>query len=182
MSYTIVGMFPENEQAENALHKLSDAGFSTEDYLYSKYSHTKDVKNVNGVGYDHYDYDEDEKTSGFWNWLFGEDEQENKRKYSYAGSKNNIVTVYAENLEKAEKAKTVLDDNGAINVHDESRDYLKGKYNTENSGTEINEAERARIISKAKNNLYFSENRSYSVRTQGMDNDMDSQGSNDRIV
>lgn len=182
MSYTIVGMFPENVQAENATNKLSDAGFSTEDYSYSKYSHIKDV-NTADAQYDHYDYEEDEKTSGFWDWLFGgDDEVEHRRRYSYAGSKNNIVTVFAENMEQAEKARLILDEQGAINVHDESRDYVAKKYSTEGKSTNLDEAERARIISKAKNNLYFTDSRSYSVRSQGMDNDMDSQGSNDMIV
>lgn len=171
MSYTIVGMFPTNEAADKASDKLDNSGFEKEDYNVSRYSTTGDYDKTS----DKYHYEEDEKTSGFWNWLFGDDNDQ-KNKYSYAGTKSNMVTVYTDDLERAEKAKEIMNDQGAINVND----FTKDRYKDTNTSHELSSDERARIINKAKNNLYFTnENRTYNMRPEGMDSDMDSQASND---
>ena len=170
MSYTVVGMFPTNEQADKASDKLDNAGFKKEDYNVSRYS-TSGELHENTTDYE---LEEDEKTTGFWNWLFDAD-HDNKKKYSYAGSKNNLVTVYTDDVTRAEKARDLMNENGAINVNEFTKDRFAS---TESS--DIDEEERARIIAKAKNNLYFTnENRTYNIRSKGMDSDMDSQGSND---
>ena len=174
MSYTIVGMFPTNEEADKASNKLDSSGFEKEDYNVSRYSTSGDYDKSSNS----YQYDEDEKTSGFWNWLFGEDEDE-KKKYSYAGTKSNMVTVYTDDLDRAEKAKEIMNDQGAINVNDFTKDRY-GNNDAASKSVNLSEDERARIINKAKNNLYFTnESRTYSMRSEGMDSDMDSQGSND---
>lgn len=171
MAYTVVGMFPTNNDADNAANQLDRSGFAKEDYSVSKYS-TTGVYDKNSSNYH---FEEDEKTGGFWNWLFGEDEQE-KNKYSYAGTKSNLVTVYADDLDRAEKARDIMNDQGAINVNEFTKDRYKTDENTTKS-TDISEQQRARIISKAKNNLYFTEEqRFYNVKDEGMENDMDSQG------
>lgn len=170
MSYTIVGMFPTNEDADNASNKLDNAGFQKEDYHVSRYSTTGEY-NQNSPDYE---FEEDEKTSGFWNWLFGED-ADNKKKYSYAGSKSNLVTVYTDDVNRAEKARDLMNENGAVNVNE----FTKDRYSSSDNN-DIDPQERARIIAKAKNNLYFTnENRTYNMSSKGMDSDMDSQGSND---
>ncbi len=177
MSYTIVGMFPKDSQAENATNKLSDAGFTAEDYHISKFFR-KDVFGTNDYFADnhpHFHFEEEEKASGFWNWLFG-DEEHTKQEYSYAATKNNVVTVFADTLENAEKAKNILNSEGAINVHSEAKNQVAHQTTTPESKYEINEAEQARIINKAKNNLHFTNDRSFNISRKGMDNDMDSQG------
>lgn len=174
MAYTIVGMFPTNEDADQASDKLNSAGFQKEDYNVSRYSTSGEYDTTKSD----YDYKEDEKTSGFWNWLFGDDE-DNKQKYSYAGTKSNMVTVYTDEVDRAEKARDIMNDNGAINVNDFTKDRYANQTNapTENH---LSADERARIVNKAKNNLYFTEeNRNYSVSSKGMDSDMDSLGSRD---
>ncbi|WP_417431440.1 hypothetical protein [Halpernia sp.] len=183
MSYTIVGMFPKHEKAENALAKLNEEGFTSEDYHISKFSRNGDLdaEDYSADDHPHFHYNEDEKTSGFWNWLFG-DEEHSKKKYSYAATKNNIVTVFADTLENAEKAKNILNNEGAINVHNETKDYMMRNSGENKSKYELSENERARIINKAKNNLYFTNERSYTVKNEGMDNDMDSQGSKDTAL
>lgn len=175
MSYTIVGMFPTNEAAITASHELDKAGFEKEDYQVSHYSTSGDYDP------DHdYDYEEDEKTTGFWNWLFG-DNDEDKKRYSYAGTKSNIVTVYTDDLEKAEKAKSIMNGNGALNVNE----LTKGRYSKSDiatAGTPLPSDEQARIISKAKNNLYLTQsNRNYNLRTVGMSDPMDAAGVEDDI-
>lgn len=174
MACTVVGMFPTNEDADNAAVQLDQSGFAKEDYTVSKYS-TTGVYEKNSSDYH---FEEDEKTGGFWNWLFGDDELE-KNKYSYAGTKSNLVTVYTNDLDRAEKARDIMNDQGAINVNEFTKDRYENNVSTKKSH-DLSEQQRARIISKAKNNLYFTEEqRFYTVKDEGMENDMDSQG-NDR--
>ena len=172
MSYTIVGMFPTNEAADRAAHELNAAGFEKENYNVSGYSTTGD--------YDpdlEYDYDEDEKTTGFWDWLFGDDEN-NRSKYSYAGTKSNMVTVYADNAEHAEKARDIMNEQGALDVNDITKDRYTTEQNSDKNN--LSQKERARIINKAKNGLYLTDDtRNYSFRNRGMTNEMDSLGSQD---
>ncbi|WP_156831987.1 hypothetical protein [Kaistella palustris] len=166
MSYTIVGMFPTPEEADKASDKLDSAGFKKEDYHVSRHNTTGEYDAAKG-----YDYEEDKKTGEFWNWLFGDDEDD-KNRYSYAGTKSNLVTVYTDDLDRAEKARDIMNDQGAINVND----FTKDRYE---SNTKVSAEEKARIIAKAKNNLYFTEEtRNYKTRPRGMDSDMDSQGDN----
>ena len=171
MSYTIVGMFPTTEAADRASHELNAAGFEKENYNVSGYSTSGDYDTDLG-----YDYDEDEKTTGFWDWLFGDDDN-NKSKYSYAGTKSNMVTVYADSKEHAEKARDIMNEQGALDINDITKDRYAAE---KSSDKNLSEKERARIINKAKNSLYLtSDTRNYSVRNRGMSNDMDSLGSED---
>lgn len=170
MSYTVVGLFPTNEMADDASNRLDSAGFEKEDYKVSRYE-------TNGEYDADYDYDEDEKTTGFWNSLFGDNDADKKR-YSYAGTKSNVVTVYTDDIDRAEKARDIMNDHGAINVSD----FTKERYSTEEFASPDNnltESERARIINKAKNDVFFNETRTYNLRNRGtgMVNDMDSMGS-----
>lgn len=170
MSYTIVGMFPNNEDVDKVADQLNSAGFPKEDYNVSRYS-TSVLDDNNSKNYN---YKQDEKTSGFWNWLFG-DNEDDRSKYSYAGTKSNIVTVYTNDMDRAEKAREIMNDEGAINVNE----FTKERYpDTTAKSTELSEKERARIISKAKNNLYFTDgDRFYDTASDGMESDMDSEGS-----
>ncbi|MBW8360769.1 MAG: hypothetical protein K0M56_01130 [Kaistella sp.] len=172
MSYTVVGMFPTTDDADQASNKLDNAGFAKEDYRVSRYSTSGEIS-----GETDFEYEEDEKTTGFWNWLFGDNETD-KNRYSYAGTKSNLVTVYTDNLDRAEKAKEIMNEQGAINVND----FTKDRYAQEESASPDNhltDRERARIINKAKNDLYLTqEYRSYTVADKGMTNEMDSQGNN----
>lgn len=172
MSYTIVGMFPTATNADQASSKLDSAGFSKENYSVSRYTTDGEYDpNTN------HSFQEDEKTSGFWDWLFGENEEE-RGKYSYAGTRSNIVTVYTDDLDSAQKAREILNNQGAINVNDFTKDKFPANEATHNSG--LPEDQYARIIAKAKNDVYLTdENRVYTVKREGMESDMDSQGFRD---
>ena len=80
-------------------------------------------------------------------------------------------------MDLAERAKEIMDDEGAINVNEFTKERYPTTDATANS-TDISEKERARIISKAKNNLYFTDgDRFYDTASDGMESDMDSEGS-----
>lgn len=175
MAYTVVGFFPNNTDAERASEKLDNNGFSKEDYNVSRYNRSEVIENDLD-----YDYEEDEKTTGFWDWLFGESD-ENKR-YSYAGTKSNIVTVYTDDADRAEKARDIMNDMGAVNVNDFTKDYYpqSEEYINEVTDDGISEGERARILAKARYGAYLDSDRSYKFRRrEGMDGRMDSFGSED---
>lgn len=180
MAYTVVGLFPNHEMASTASNQLDTAGFEKENYNISNYSTSGEY---NPDSERDFEYEEDEKTSGFWDWLFGEDETE-KRKYSYAGTKSNVVTVYTDDLDRAEKAREILNSNGAIDVNDASKDYVTEDHEefiSTNSNT-ITEAEKARILNKARNDIYISPSeRTYSWKRRGMSHDMDSMGNADDL-
>lgn len=110
MSYTVVGLFPSNEMADAASNRLDEAGFSKEDYNSSRARSEGDFDA-------HDDYDEDEHTKGFWETLFGDNESE-QRAYSYAGTKSNVVTVYTDDRDRAERAREIMDQAGATSVDD----------------------------------------------------------------
>ncbi|QOW09973.1 hypothetical protein Q73A0000_06160 [Kaistella flava (ex Peng et al. 2021)] len=169
MSYTIVGMFPNHEDADKVADQLDNAGFPKEDYIVSRYSTT----GLDDKTSSNYQFKEDEKTSGFWQWLFGDSEDE-KKKYSYAATKSNIVTVYTDDIDRAEKAKEIMNDQGAININEFTKDRYPEPTVKHN---DLSEAQYARIISKAKNNLYFTDStRFYDTASDGMESDMDSEG------
>ena len=174
MSYTIVGMFPNTEDAARASEKLDNNGFSKEDYYISNYR-----RNVSTDSDLDYEYEEDEKTTGFWDWLFGEDDNSRKR-YSYAGTKSNLVTVYTDDINRAEKARDIMNDMGAINVNDFTKEYYPESEEFVNEGVTtdgISEGERARIIAKARYGAYLDNERNYTFRKRdGINNTMDSQG------
>lgn len=169
-------MFPNNEDVDTVVAQLNSAGFPVEDYHISRIS----TASIDHSTTTQLNYKEDEKTSGFWNWLFGDNDDERER-YSYAGSKSNIVTVYTDEIDRAEKAREIMNNEGAINVNEFTKD---GYTNSDNSSgsADLTEKERARIINKAKNNLYFTDgNRFYDVDRSGMESDMDSDGTGNAL-
>lgn len=173
MAFTVIGHFTNTEEAEKAIQNLAAAGFSQNDFFLSKY-------NVSGVQASEYDFDDDERTAGFWNHLFGENED--RMRHSYAASRSNVVTVYADNQARAEEARNILDDAGAADMDELSKGYRKPAV-TGNDEYPISEEKRARILSKARNDVYLLDpERNYNLRNRGeMDSTMDAMGGADRV-
>lgn len=165
MSYTIIGIFPNDTECRNVVTKLEEAG------LYD-YSITKsEVEAIEKI-------DTDRKAS-FFDWLFDRDTVETDR-YEYASIDSHTISVYTDTEEDANAAKTILDDNGAIDVEEKTRTYLADKYPDTPNEYPISESKRARIIAKAKNDLYFTDERvPSSTPEQGMVDKMDSLGKKD---
>lgn len=165
MSYTIIGIFPNENESRNVVKKLEEAE------LYDYTISNSEVEALEKV-------DTDRKAS-FFDWLFDRDEVE-KDRYEYASIDSHTVTVYAETEDDANAAKRILDDNGAIDVEEKTRGYLTEKYPNNHHEYPIPESTRARIIAKAKNDLYFTDERKAAYRPEkGMSDEMDSQGAKD---
>ena len=77
-----------------------------------------------------------------------------------------------------------MNNNGAIDVNDASKDYISDESEEfiSSSNNSITETERARILNKARNDIYMSPSeRTYSWKRRGMTSDMDSMGNADNI-
>ena len=165
MSYTVFGIFPNQEEYNEVITKLENAGFY--DYTITQ-SEKKTLETVDHT-----------KNKGFWNWLF-DDSSVDQDRYEYASINSATVTVYVDNEDDANVVKSILDENGAIDIEEKTRDYISGKYTDTHHEYPISEHKRARIIAKAKNNLYFTGERSASYKPEkGMSDEMDSLGNKD---
>ncbi len=165
MSYTIIGIFPNETESRDVVRKLEEAG------LYDYTISTSEVEALEKVDTD--------RKAGFFDWLFDRDVVE-KDRYEYASIDSHTVTVYAEEEDDANAAKRILDENGAIDVEEKTRSYLSEKYPDTHHEYPISESTRARIIAKAKNDLYFTDERKAAYRPEkGMSDEMDSQGAKD---
>ncbi|MFC4162179.1 hypothetical protein ACFOWU_00835 [Epilithonimonas zeae] len=165
MSYTIIGIFPNETESRNVITKLEEAG------LYDYSLTNSEIEALEKI--------DTPKEQSFFDWLFDRNEIETDR-YEYASIDSNTITVYTETEEDANAAKAILDDNGAIDVEEKTRGYLAEKYPDTHKEYPISESTRARIIAKAKNDLYFTDNRSEAYRPEkGMSDEMDSQGRKD---
>lgn len=119
MTHTVVGLFDSKEEARDAMQELVKAGFIKEEVDVSnrKFS-TADVTPTTDKSGDLTD-----DVSNFFNYLF-EDDDMTRRTYTYAAREAEaILTVQADDEDRAEKAADILDDNGAIDVNDRALKY-----------------------------------------------------------
>lgn len=163
MAYTVVSVFPQTVNTEEIKKDLRDKGFNEANIIVSK-------SNVE-AGLNH--YQEDEKTQGFFNYVFAHDAEMLDAYRTHSVGKNNVV-VYADDLEQARLAKSVLNEKGALEVYrkpsDHQKDIPEGMTEQEYDG----------IIAKAKHNIYFLDpERTYSPNSRGMGDTMDDLGSKD---
>lgn len=117
MELTVVGVFDDASEAKKAVDKLISEGFSRDQIDMSAHTAQTDT------------YEDDYEDSGvveFFKNLFGDDDDNDHRKYSRVGSRGSIVTVHAMTEDRAEDAADILDDCGALNVHDRAEQYGYG--------------------------------------------------------
>jgi hypothetical protein len=171
MSYTIIGIFPNQSESRDVITKLEEAGLYEYSLANSEIEALDNVDTVEKV--------DTNKKASFFDWLFDRDVVETDR-YEYASIDSRTITVYAETEDDANAAKKILDENGAIDVEEKTRGYLAEKYPDTHNEYPISESTRARIIAKAKNDLYFTDNRGSAYTPEkGMSDEMDSQGRKD---
>ena len=128
MNYTVVGFFNEKDEAQKASQKLTNDGFEKNQVDVSPFRTEGDYKEND------YEYKEEENTTGFWNWLFGDDDDNEVRdRHSRVGARTHVVSVYANDESKAKKAATVLDNCGALDVDDYDRKMkIRDNYDSSN--------------------------------------------------
>ena len=163
MAYTVVSVFPVTVDTEEIKRDLKENGFNEANIIVSK-------SNVES-GLNH--YQEDEKTRGFFDYVFAHDAEMLDAYRKNSIGRNNVV-VYADDLERAKVAKTVLNNHGALEV------YKKSSEEQKNIPEGMTEEEYNGIIAKAKHDIYFLDpERTYSPTSRGMEDTMDDLGSKD---
>lgn len=118
MAQTVVGMFDNSSEAQQAIQALVSAGISRDRIDLSSSnlgssdssSHTSSNDHENGI-------------TRFFKNLFGDDDDD-ADKYSHVASKTqSIVTVHSQSNDEAETAADILDDNGAVDVDEKATQY-----------------------------------------------------------
>ena len=133
MTQTVVGLFNTASKAQQAVQQLTGNGFSSSDVDLSigssMGSNTAGSNTDFNLDTDN-NKDQESGVSRFFKNLFGSDDETNATRYSNAASRgNSVVTVHAKSSDEAERAASILDDNGAINV-DEDADDDYNRYDT----------------------------------------------------
>ncbi len=121
MAFTVVGVFDNATEAQNAVDELVRDGFSRSNIdlsaqrgEYSDNEVVDDSKGDSGIG-------------GFFSSLFGTDDDEDRRnRYTRVGERSSIVTVHVMTNDEAERASDILDDNGAVDVDEQDAQYGYG--------------------------------------------------------
>ena len=144
MLYIVVGLFPTQLEVDKVLLKLENAGYN--DY---NLSHSDGEISQNAAI---------DKKNGFWNWLFDDNHLDIAR-FEYASIDHNTITVHLKTEQDAHIVKDILDNNGAVNVEEKTQEYMTENYAVSPREYLISESKNAKIIAKAKNNLFFTNNR-----------------------
>jgi uncharacterized protein (TIGR02271 family) len=125
MAQTVVGLFNSASEAQQAVQKLMSAGFiqSNVDVAAQDAQNAQQMAATSSSSSNSGD-----GVSNFFSNLFGGDDNDDARAYTTATrSGRSVVTVHAASADEAERARDLLDDNGAIDVH---AGYAQGSYGT----------------------------------------------------
>ncbi|MBA3647661.1 MAG: YsnF/AvaK domain-containing protein [Chitinophagales bacterium] len=124
MTHTVIGMFDDASQAEQAIQELTNNGFNIDNIDIAKRSSSGEANNTGG-SYRGSTSDATESESGigrFFNSLFGNTEEASS--YAEVAHKSSsIVTVHAETEESATLASEILDRYGSVDVNERANQY-----------------------------------------------------------
>ncbi|GAB3724316.1 DUF2382 domain-containing protein [Spirosoma lituiforme] len=117
---TVIGVFDNASDAQDAVDKLISNGFSRDSIDLSTQA-ASDFTDTDTTRADRDDA-HDSGIGGFFSSLFGSDSDDSK-KYSHAASRSSIVTVHAQSSDEAEQAADLLDEYGAVDVDERAAEY-----------------------------------------------------------
>lgn len=123
MTQTVVGLFDNASEAQQAVQELLSSGFTNANVDISSVapgttSGSTDLSSGTN--------DNESGISKFFKNLFGDDNDDADKYSTVASRSNSIVTVYAQSADEAERAADILDDNGAIDVDEKGSQYGYG--------------------------------------------------------
>jgi len=132
MSKTVVALFNNSNEAQQAIDTLIDEGFDRTSVDLSNSNSNTSYSN-DSTGYNDSNRDTNESgISRFFNSLFGDNDEADK--YSKVAQRNScVVTVHATSSEEAQRAADILDASGAMDVNEKAQEYGYGT-----TGTNIN--------------------------------------------
>jgi stress response protein YsnF len=129
MTQTVIALFNDAAEAQQAVDTLVDQGFQRSDVDLS----TNNTDS--GYNYDNSSRDTNESgISRFFNSLFGNNDDAGK--YTKVAERNNsVVTVHVESIEEARRAADILDASGAMDVNEKATEYGYGT-----TGVDVNKS------------------------------------------
>ena len=136
MAHTVIGIFDDASEAQNAVDQLISQGFSrhnidlsagrgndttgSDALIPDRHANTSGTRTEELV-----DDTKDVGSSvgGFFSSLFGSDDDEDTKMYSSVASRGSVVTVHADTDAQAEQAADILDEAGAVDVNERAAQY-----------------------------------------------------------
>jgi len=140
MSQTVIGIFDNTTEAQQALQQLISAGISQDRIDIStpgtSGSTTSDYNTSSSTSGSYNNNDDDDSVGKFFRNLFGSDDDDNYRTYSEVGRRGSIITVHANSAQEAQSAARILDEYGAVDVDERATQYRsQATTDTATSGT-----------------------------------------------
>ena len=122
MAQTVVGLFNSASEAQQAVQQLMTAGFIQSNVDVA----AQDAQQAQQLAATSTTSGAEDGIGNFFSNLFGGSDNDDARAYTTAtrGGRS-VVTVHAASADEAERARDILDDNGAIDVHE---GYAQGSY------------------------------------------------------
>ena len=137
MAQTVIGIFKDSAEAQDARQHLLKNGFSDDRIDLAAQSATNYSGDTTRT-----DQDEDfgDRVSKFFKNLFGDEDEATS--YSRAASHGTVVTVHAMDEQEAERAADILDDYGAVDVNEYAASYGNSMGQTTSGTTTSSEMDR----------------------------------------
>jgi len=129
MAQTVIGIFDNASEAQQALQQLVSSGFS-EDRIDISTANNGTGNTTTGSTTDNYD---DDSFSGFFRSLF--DSNDDVDRYTTVGRRGTVITVHAQSMQEAERAADILDNNGAVDIDERAQQFGGTTSNTGTTGT-----------------------------------------------
>ncbi len=121
MAQTVIGVFDNANEAQDAVDQLASEGFSRDDIDLSTRAATETDASDTAA---RRDGDDNESGIGkFFRSLFGSDDDDTTRKYATVANRGSVVTVHAQTEDEAERAADILDEAGAVDVDERAAEY-----------------------------------------------------------
>ncbi|GAB4025579.1 YsnF/AvaK domain-containing protein [Spirosoma gilvum] len=125
MVLTVIGIFDESSEAQQAVDTLVKEGFSQNNIDLSA-GRSLDTMTTSSTRSDSDEDTKDTGIGGFFSSLFGGDDEDDTRRYSSVAERGSVVTVHATSEDEAERAADILDEAGAVDVDERAAQYGYG--------------------------------------------------------
>jgi len=118
MAQTVIGIFDNSNQAQNAVQQLVSSGVSRDNIDIADASAYNSSTDYNDRDNDN----DNDGIGGFFSSLFGMDDDDS-RKYSHVARRGCTVTVHTQSNDESERVADLLDQYGAVDVDEQASRY-----------------------------------------------------------
>jgi uncharacterized protein (TIGR02271 family) len=121
MANTVIGMFEDAGDAQKAVQKLVENGFSRDDIDITASGYATGAGDTDTRGDAHEGFGD--RVENFFNSVFGDDAEQAGRHSEVMRRGGTLLTVHSVSNDRAETAAQILDDCGAVDVDERSAQY-----------------------------------------------------------